>query len=181
MSFEYADHFTPGHQVMIDRLIAAMGEADCTAMLAPLEPHQQLHLVEVIGRYGDMKLTTGVASSSEKIQDLEGQVANALRLKQLGEEPLRQQIANLEQQLRDTAVVRDTVEGSVGTDKHGGKSRHVKISVSDFGGAESHNAMRWLLKLSMASNAMDVQRDSVKIAFAMSHLKGRAEAWTRCV
>ncbi|KAF0721067.1 hypothetical protein Ae201684P_009493 [Aphanomyces euteiches] len=37
--------------------------------------------------------------------------------------------------------------------------------------------MQWLLQVTIAADALCILKECIKVAFAMSHLKGRAEAW----
>ncbi|RHY13929.1 hypothetical protein DYB25_011614 [Aphanomyces astaci] len=53
----------------------------------------------------------------------------------------------------------------------------IKLEVTKFGGAESDKLLRWILQVETAANAQRILDDDTRVAFAMSHLKGRAEYW----
>ncbi|RHY99963.1 hypothetical protein DYB28_008777 [Aphanomyces astaci] len=55
--------------------------------------------------------------------------------------------------------------------------KSINLDVAKFGGAESDKLLRWLLQVSTAADAQRIPDDATRVAFAMSHLKGRAEDW----
>ncbi|KAH9154680.1 hypothetical protein LEN26_003371 [Aphanomyces euteiches] len=77
------------------------------------------------------------------------------------------------------AQLRPREDESFGDDdaRHGHENKGVKRDVSKFSGKESDHVMRWLLQVTIAADALCIRKESIKVAFAMSHLKGRAEAW----
>ncbi|ETV69575.1 hypothetical protein H257_14707 [Aphanomyces astaci] len=55
--------------------------------------------------------------------------------------------------------------------------KSIKLDVAKFGGAETEKLLRWLLQVSTAADSQRISDDATRVAFAMSHLKGRAEDW----
>ncbi|KAF0702352.1 hypothetical protein AaE_015994 [Aphanomyces astaci] len=55
--------------------------------------------------------------------------------------------------------------------------KSIKLDVAKFGGAVSDKLLRWLLQVSTAADAQHIPDDATRVAFAMSHLKGRADDW----
>ncbi|ETV71829.1 hypothetical protein H257_12969 [Aphanomyces astaci] len=57
------------------------------------------------------------------------------------------------------------------------RMKSIKLDVAKFGGAESDKLLRWLLQGSTAADAQRIPDDATRVAFEMSHFKGRAEDW----
>jgi hypothetical protein len=57
------------------------------------------------------------------------------------------------------------------------KTKTVKLDVSKFSGLDTDHVLRWLLQVTIAADAMGISHEATRVAFAMSHLKGRAESW----
>jgi len=57
------------------------------------------------------------------------------------------------------------------------RPKPVKLEVPKFEGKDSDNLLRWILKVSTAAEAQLISDDKLRIAFAMSHMCGRAEDW----
>ncbi|ETV80338.1 hypothetical protein H257_06650 [Aphanomyces astaci] len=57
------------------------------------------------------------------------------------------------------------------------KASLIKLDVAKFGGAESDKLLHWGLQVSTAADTQRISDKATCVAFAMSHLKGRAESW----
>ena len=156
----YPDYFNQEHRQTLDALRAMMGDQELTNMLEGHSAQHSISLMEVIAQFathGRNQERALIAEQARTMQtrntDLEGQIAQA-----------RQAQANLEVSLQHRV-------------SRNNPSRYIKLDVSKFSGLESDHILRWLLQISIAADAMDIRKESTKVAFAMSHLKGRAEAW----
>jgi Retrotransposon gag protein/Zinc knuckle len=55
--------------------------------------------------------------------------------------------------------------------------RSLKLDVSKYSGGESENLSRWITEIEMAINVRNLTIEEHRVAFAMSHLAGRAKNW----
>ncbi|KAH9184481.1 hypothetical protein AeNC1_013543, partial [Aphanomyces euteiches] len=129
MPFQFADHWTEGHQTTLAALRTALGEDDLAALLGPMEEQQRLHLVEVIARYGDAVLAASLPS-------LEAQV---------GSMPCKNRkptLCSCKQQLGQ-AVAAHPQDAAPATSGEPKKVR-VRIDFPPFGKSDNENLMRWI-------------------------------------
>ncbi|KAF0724809.1 hypothetical protein Ae201684_016559 [Aphanomyces euteiches] len=156
-----------------------MGDEDLVVMLSNRDEQHLLHLVEVIGRYA----ANARLEERDDIALLHEESSRALKnqILDLEEEALRQtrEECAAYQARAGFAQLRPKEDESFGDDdaRHGHENKDVKLDVSKFSGKESDHVMRWLLQVTIAADALCIRKESIKVAFAMSHLKGRAEAW----
>lgn len=54
----------------------------------------------------------------------------------------------------------------------------IKLDVQKYSGKESENLDHWILAASTAANALLIDDQRLRVAFALSHLKGRAQEWS---
>ncbi|KAF0721643.1 hypothetical protein Ae201684P_007805 [Aphanomyces euteiches] len=158
-----------------------MGDDNLAIMLSDRPEQHLLNLVEVIGRYADSARVEEHARSVARISqlennaremensqvDLEGQILSLTAAKALLEESLRQTMEAY------NALGASSSKAS----GHEKTAKSVKLEVSKFSGQDSDHVLRWLLQVSLASKALNITEEPLKVAFAMSHLQGRAEAW----
>ncbi|KAH9111482.1 hypothetical protein LEN26_012696 [Aphanomyces euteiches] len=168
MAFEYAQYFTDGHRVTLEGLRDLMGDDNLAIMLSDRPEQHLLNLVEVIGRYADSARVEEHARSVARISQLE----NNAREMENSQVDLEGQIlsltaakALLEESLRQTMEAYNALGAS--SSKASGHEN----------GQDSDHVLRWLLQVSLASEALNITEEPLKVAFAMSHLQRRAEAW----
>ncbi|KAH9149563.1 hypothetical protein AeRB84_007393, partial [Aphanomyces euteiches] len=191
MPIEYFSYFTEDHRETLAGLRELTGDEDLAVMLSNRDEKHLLHLVEVIGRYAanarlekrdDIALLHEESSRALKNQilDLEGQLLSLMASKASQEEALRQTRGKCAayQARAEFAQLRSREDGSFDDDdtRHDHESKGVKLDVSKFSGQEPDHVMRWLLQVTIAADTLCIRKESIKVAFAMSHLKGRAEA-----
>ncbi|CAK4325998.1 unnamed protein product [Aphanomyces euteiches] len=188
MPIEYFSYSTEDHRETLEGLRELMGDEDLAVMLSNRDEQHLLHLVEVIGRYAanarleerdDIALLHEESSRALKNQilDLEGQILSLMASKASQEEALRQtrEECAAYQARAGFAQLRSREDGSFDDDdtRHAHESKGVKLDVSKFSGQESDHVMRWLLQVTIAADALCMRKESIKVAFAMSHLYAR--------
>ncbi|ETV67885.1 hypothetical protein H257_16010 [Aphanomyces astaci] len=94
----------------------------------------------------------------------------------------REKIATLEDQAstmssHDRALHARFTRASESETPSTSRLKSIKLDVAIFGGVESDKILRWFLQASTAADAQRISDDATRVAFAMSHLKGRAEDW----
>ncbi|KAH9133919.1 hypothetical protein AeRB84_020157, partial [Aphanomyces euteiches] len=165
MPIEYFSYCTEDHRETLEGLRELMGDEDLAVMLSNRDEQHLLHLVEVIGRYAanarleerdDIALLHEESSRALKNQilDLEGQILSLMASKASQEEAL--------QQTRELDLRSSDQE----------KKGH-SMTMTPW----ARIVMQWLLQVTIAADALCIRKECIKVAFAMSHLKGRAEAW----
>ncbi|RLN99139.1 hypothetical protein DYB28_011126, partial [Aphanomyces astaci] len=156
-----------------------------------MTPDNQTRLVEGIGSTIDLSVAEATAAQKA----LEEQVAQMSSHGRNLEDSLRiarEKIAALEDQastmsshgrtLQDSLrIAHDEIarltRASESETPSTSRLKSIKLDVAKFGGAESDKLLRWLLQVSTAADAQRISDDATRVAFAMSHLKGRAEDW----
>ncbi|CAK4241629.1 unnamed protein product [Aphanomyces euteiches] len=128
MPFQFADHWTEGHQTTLAALRTALGEDDLAALLGPMEEQQRLHLVEVIARYGDAVLAASLPSLQAQVVALQTEVATLTESNNQGQHALQESQANalqLQQQLGQ-AVAAHPQDATPATT---GESKKVRVRI----------------------------------------------------
>ena len=93
------------------------------------------------------------------------------------------QIARIEQFMAYESALMAHMEGLVRTPQvpvsstahHGPKP--LRLKVSSFEGKEGENLLFWIREVEVAMNAALIQSEGLKVAFAFSHLSGKAKSW----
>ncbi|RHY73069.1 hypothetical protein DYB30_011979 [Aphanomyces astaci] len=155
---------TPDNQTRIVEGIVSMIElsvAEATAAQKTLK--EQVTQVSSHGR----NLEDSLRVAREKFATLEEQASTMTRHGRTLQDSLR--IAHDEITRLTRALESDTPSAS--------RLKSIKLDVAKFGGAESAKLLRWLLQFSTAADAQRIPDDTTRVAFAISHLKGRAEDW----
>ncbi|RHY05862.1 hypothetical protein DYB25_010486 [Aphanomyces astaci] len=155
---------TPDNQTRIVEGIVSMIElsvAEATAAQKTLK--EQVTQVSSHGR----NLEDSLRVAREKFATLEEQASTMTRHGRTLQDSLR--IAHDEITRLTRALESDTPSAS--------RLKSIKLDVAKFGGAESAKLPRWLLQFSTAADAQRIPDDTTRVAFAISHLKGRAEDW----
>ncbi|KAH9089075.1 hypothetical protein LEN26_019309 [Aphanomyces euteiches] len=176
MPFQFADHWTEGHQTTLAALRTALGEDDLAALLGPMEEQQRLHLVEVIARYGDAVLAASLPSLQAQVVALQTEVATLTESNNQGQHALQESQANalqLQQQLGQ-AVAAHPQDAAPATSGEPKKVR-VRIDFPPFGKSDNENLMRWISHVSLAAKAMHLD-DEGAVAKAVTSLLGRPAA-----
>ncbi|KAH9176470.1 hypothetical protein AeNC1_017593, partial [Aphanomyces euteiches] len=173
MPFQYADHWTEGHQTTLAALRTALGEDDLAALLGPMEEQQRLHLVEVIARYGDAVLAASLPPLQAQEVALQTEVATLTESNNKGHHALQESQANalqLRQHLGQAVAAhpQDAAPATTGEPK---KVR-VRIDFPPFGKSDNENLMRWISHVSLAAKAMLLD-DEGAVAKAVTSLLGR--------
>ncbi|CAK4780503.1 unnamed protein product, partial [Aphanomyces euteiches] len=153
MPFQFADHWTEGHQTTLAALRTALGEDDLAAQLGPMEEQQRLHLVEVIARYGDAVLAASLPSLQAQVVALQTEVATLIESNNQGQHALQESQANalqLQQQLGQ-AVAAHPQDAAPATS---GEPKKVRIDFPPFKKSDNENLLRWISHVSLAAKAM---------------------------
>ncbi|KAF0722380.1 hypothetical protein Ae201684P_019419 [Aphanomyces euteiches] len=166
MPFQFADHWTEGHQTTLAALRTALGEDDLAAQLGPMEEQQRLHLVEVIARYGDAVLAASLPSLQAQVVALQTEVATLIESNNQGQHALQESQANalqLQQQLGQ-AVAAHPQDAAPATS---GEPKKVRIDFPPFKKSDNENLLRWIshvlwLRLSPAFSADPLNQLSLK-------------------
>ncbi|RHY49188.1 hypothetical protein DYB30_008503 [Aphanomyces astaci] len=159
---------TPAHQLVLDRMYLVFGEQDTATLLGGLSPENQARLVEGIGRLIDQAVTDAVTPLTALHAALESQLSTMAAHGRTFEESLARSATEVE---RLTYALHTSEQQSPS------RLKPIKLEVTKFGGAESDKLLRWILQVETAANAQRILDDDTRVAFAMSHLKGRAEDW----
>ncbi|CAK4371035.1 unnamed protein product, partial [Aphanomyces euteiches] len=171
MPFQFADHWTEGHQTTLAALRTALGEDDLAAQLGPMEEQQRLHLVEVIARYGDAVLAASLPSLQAQVVALQTEVATLIESNNQGQHALQESQANalqLQQQLGQ-AVAAHPQDAAPATS---GEPKKVRIDFPPFKKSDNENLLRWISHVSLAAKAMHLD-DEGAVAKAVTSLLGR--------
>ncbi|KAH9109595.1 hypothetical protein AeMF1_015357 [Aphanomyces euteiches] len=163
MPFQFADHWTEGHQTTLAALRTALDEDDLAALLGPMEKQQWLHLVEVIARYGDAVLAASLPSLQAQVVALQTEVATLTESNNQGQHALQESQANvlqLQQQLGQ-AVAAHPQDATPATT---GESKKVRVRI-DFP--------------RLGNRTMRISCDgfSCAVAKAVTSLLGRPAEW----
>lgn len=166
MSRTYADFFSDAHRASIDRMCQSLGDHTVAAMLDSMSQDRQVQLVE---------------SFALHIRDSEARVSQLTQAGQILEESLRQSRA--EHQSSAAAVASMTAAMRPSGPSHfqarDGMLQHrpVKLEVAKYGGSEGEKLLHWIFQVKAAADALLIPTDTVRIQFAVSHLKDRAQHW----
>jgi hypothetical protein len=158
------------HEVAGDAIFALLGThtAEYQRQLnSAREQYESLH-GQVQNLQHQVAEHDNVNMRDQTIQNLQQQVADS-----------HQQSVDLQRHLLDVSsqMAQTAREAVPRPPVDGGRPRPVVIKVTTFEGKETDNLPRWLLEVETSAAAQLIVRDDLRIAFAMSHLAGRARDW----
>ncbi|ETV89017.1 hypothetical protein H257_00421 [Aphanomyces astaci] len=157
---------TAAHQAVLALLRRGFGDNDTVLLLGGMTPDNQNRLVEGIGSTIDLSVAEATAAQK------------ALEEQKTKPPPCRPMVAP-SKILCESLTMRSRASRALRSRKlHRLLAlKSIKLDVAKFGGAESDKLLRWLVQVSTAADAQRISDDATRVAFAMSHLKGRAEDW----
>jgi hypothetical protein len=165
MMRHYADFFTEAHRAIIDSVCEATGDHVVEAMLRGMSQEQQIAFVETFAAFGE-----------QTRRKLEARVAHMTEAGQRLEESLQS-----EQKISAAALAALSSLGNVNSPltAHGAvtKQRAIKLDVVKYGGTEGEKLLHWVFQVRAAADAQLIEGDTLRINFAVSHLKDRAQQW----
>ena len=175
---QYGQHFGESEKRIIDQLCLIFGGSVVSAMLQCAgAPEQQIELVNSYSKY-----ETAHFNDARTELDRLGRENTALsdQLSQTSTQRMHE-TELLADQLRQSQVAQQSLAAKIqslqSNPSPSSKMRTVKLDVAKYEGKDSDNLLRWLLKVSIAAEAQLISDDDMRVAFAMSHLGGRAEEW----
>jgi len=185
---EYGPHFSDAHRVVLERMRQLLGDAVVVEMLTRAgNPDAQVAMVEAFANLGtqdqgenpvaqlaesNARLAEQVHRHTEVVCDEMHRQSNVMQ-----EEMHRQSNVMQEEMHRQSNVMQENFAAMHQHSQTRRGPKAVMLAVPRYEGKDSENLLRWLLEVSIAANAQLIDNEQMKIAFAMSHMGGRAREW----
>jgi hypothetical protein len=155
----YADFFTEAHRAVIDSMCEATSDHAVEAMLRDMSPENQIRYVETFAAFGE-----------HARRDLEARMARMTEAGQRLEE-------SLQSEQRTSASALAALQAQSSSRDVLFRQRAVKLDVVKYGGTEGEKLLHWVFQVRAAADAQLIGDDTLRINFAVSHLKDRAQQW----
>lgn len=169
-------HLSDGERQVVSRMAEALGTNAAVELLqASPETHAQR-----IAAFAEFERAARQAGAQEASTEAEQRFERA-------EAETRARFAEYEQHTRaaiESAVAAAMAAGrqvdrSLATATNAASRRKpVKLDVSKYRGSSEENLAHWLLSVTTAGTALLISDEDLQVAFAISHLAGRAKDWS---
>ena len=159
MERQYAEFFSDAHRASIDLMCQSSGDLAVATLLDSLSPERQIQIME---------------SFALHTRDSEARIAQLNQAGQRLEESLRQ--SRLEEQ-SSAATVASMTAAMRSSGPSQLPARPVKLKVTKYGGGETEKLLHWIFQVQASADALLISDEVVRIHFAVSHLKDRAQHW----
>jgi hypothetical protein len=172
MSRTYAAFFSEAQCAMIDLACQSSSDQAVSEMLIAMSQEQQIQFVKIFAAFGD-----------HSRRELEATVATMTEAGRRLEESLQQSNAALQREQQSAAAIAAAMANPQNQRQQqpihvvSPRQRAVKLDVTKFGGAAGEKLLHWIFQIRAAADAQFIVEDTLRINFAVSNLKDRAQHW----
>ncbi|KAH9140661.1 hypothetical protein AeRB84_015119 [Aphanomyces euteiches] len=170
-------HFSPEQQATLTDLLRLIPENIVRGLFSGVNPQDQIIVIESFRLHGEATAQSAVHAAAKRTQEEAALLYEADLLKATAK------IAGLEESNRNLAShARRSDSPSSGIDdifidSRVSRDRPLKLKVSKYGGAPDEHLFRWFSEVKLALGAQLVTNETLRVAFALSNLQGRARDW----
>ncbi|KAH9141717.1 hypothetical protein AeRB84_014134 [Aphanomyces euteiches] len=167
-------HFSPEQQATLTELLRLIPEKIVRGLFSGVNPQDQIIVIESFRLHGEATAQSAAHAAAKRTQEKAALLYEADLFKATAK------IAGLEESKRNLAShARRSDSPSSGIDdifidSRVSRDRPLKLEVSKYGGAPDEHLFRWVSVVKLALGAQLVTNETLRIAFALSNLQGRA-------